>query len=360
VVSGKDGFTSILETPNPYYSWEDLLYVWTFHMKLTGKAFWLLDEIGASGPKTIYPLLPHLVKVVPGKGNTMIDHYTIRRDGVDVDLSTDEVIFFRKPHPMDYFSGLGEIAPSKELFKNTMARADLDSKFIEAGAVPSGVMSREEEYADEIEWDKMKKKFNEQYSGRKNAGKVAFLSGKWTYTQLGLNGAAMQAMEQLKWGIEQVFMVHGVPLSMAGMDKAANRATAIQDEINFKRLTVIPLIDLLVGKVNQQLLAKFPSKAGASTLSYKLQGLVDVGQVVKDLEPLFKAGGLTPNEYRMAAGFDKVEGDPLLDQHYIASGVVPVEMAGLTGASELADETKPSAPPKKPPVEKEEDEPEAE
>ena len=35
----------IIETPNRFDSWEEILYMWIYHMKLTGNAYWLKDEL---------------------------------------------------------------------------------------------------------------------------------------------------------------------------------------------------------------------------------------------------------------------------------------------------------------------------
>jgi hypothetical protein len=56
----------LMSTPNPFDTWEEMLYQWVFHMKLTGCAYWLKDEPDYMGrPKNIYPLIPQYVSVVP-------------------------------------------------------------------------------------------------------------------------------------------------------------------------------------------------------------------------------------------------------------------------------------------------------
>lgn len=316
-----------LDQANPFDSWGEILYQTVFHLVLTGEAYWLKDEMNGLGePTYLYPLVPHFMRKETNPGG--IANFQYRVNGKTINYSTEEIVYFRRPHPMRPLEGMGDIAPSEALYNNFINRNTYQEQFIEQGAAPSGVLTLKEADVDEDEWGKLKAMWKKEYAGKGNIGKTAMLTGDWTYQQLGLTQAEMQTLESEKQNVQQIFMNHGVPLSVAGVEKATSLATARQDEINFRRYTVLPLIRMIVQKLNQpdQLFALFDPQI---KLGYEVSGLVNVAQIVEDYLPIVKMGGMTLNELREHAGLERLD-NPFLDQHFIQNGFVPIEMAGLT------------------------------
>jgi HK97 family phage portal protein len=325
-------FGGFLRKPNPYDSWEELLEMWSFHMELVGNAYWLKDEMDAYGrPKAIYPLLPQFMQVVPDE-RTRVNRYIYRVNGKELEFSPDELIHFRFTNPNNIIMGMGSIEPSEALYNEYINKTTLGEKFLENGAQMSGILSRETEIIDEDQWRALKKKFTLEYAGTRNAGKVAFLNGKWSYQKLGMTMQEMQSLEKEKWNIEQIFLNHGVPLSVAGVDGAANYATSRQDEINFRKYKVVPMLDLLVGKLNAD--GFFHDKRKDVRLTYEMSGLVDVKQIVDEYGPLVDKGAMTLNELRVMCNLPIVENE-FLNKHYINTGRIPIEMSEVSSNQQI-------------------------
>lgn len=331
-----------LKNPNPFDSWEEMTYMWTFHMKLCGTAYLLKDSANGNGqPLALFPLLPQYVEADPDP-KIKVKGWRYKVNGQVINLTPEQVIQFRRPHPNNFMMGLGDVEPAQDLFSTHIGRGDLEKKFLENGAQPSGVMTRKfsdmETQPDETLWDAFKRKFNLEYSGKANAGKTAFLSGEWSYHKLGLTMAEMQAIERERWTIEQIFLTHGIPLSVAGLKDAANYATAKQDEVNFRKHECVPLLDLLVGRLNMAggLAAAYGE---GIQYAYSLDGLIDVEATVKENAPLVRLGAMTPNQLREACGKEKID-DPYLDQYFIESGLVPITMAGMSSDPKQTEEIK--------------------
>jgi HK97 family phage portal protein len=317
-----------LSNPNPFDSWKEMLYLWTFHMKLTGRAYWMKDEINGMGqPSAVYPMLPQYMKIVPDakKG---IGMFIYSVNGKEISLTPEEVIYFRRPSAISLIEGMGDVEPSQDLYNDFINRSTYSEKFIEHGAQPSGILTLKEPMDDEEQWGKLKDWWNREYSGKQNAGKTAFLSGEWSYQQLGLTHQEMQAVERDTMTVNQIFMNHGVPLSIAGIQGAANYATARVDEMNFRKYEIVPLLELFIGKLNRSG-ALFTNFEESTQIAYNLSGLIDVEQVTRDYGPLVSMGAMTLNEYREKAGLPKID-NPYLDQFFIPSSFTPLEMAGLT------------------------------
>jgi len=146
----------------------------------------------------------------------------------------------------------------------------------------------------------------------------------------------MQDIESSKFTIQQIFHLHGVPLSIAGLEKAANFATARADDLIFRRYTVKPIFKLIRDTLQSDLVDGFDAN---TDLNFSVAGLIDVEQVVQQLVPLFDRGALSINELRQEIGKKPITDDPLFDAHYINAGLVPLELAGVSNQAETEKQT---------------------
>lgn len=312
--------------PNRWETFAEFLYKLACHRKLTGDAFILKSEVNANGnrPRELFALNPKHIRIVPDHVEK-IQGYIYRTPRGDIPLEPDEVIHIKKPHPNNEYWGIGDIEAGESLFNEHINRNTRTEKFWKNGAAPSGILSYKREVFDQKEWEDAKREFRRQYGGIDNAGKTAMLSGEWNYQQLGMTASEMQDIERSRWTIHQIFHMHGVPLSMVGIEKAANYATAKRDERNFRRYTVLPELKLIQDSLNTDLVAGFRDDI---TFQFVLGGLIPLGEIVEDLSPAFDRGLLSINEFREQLGFPRIEENPNFDQHYINSGLVPVDLAG--------------------------------
>jgi len=138
----------------------------------------------------------------------------------------------------------------------------------------------------------------------------------------------MQQIERDRLNVQQIFLNHGVPLSIAGVDKAANYATSRQDYINFKKYTCYPLALNFFRKLNKDLVKSFNSDF---KLDFRVSGLEDGEAVVREYLPLLSQGIITPNEIRDLAGLPKVD-SPLHDSFYMNTQMIPLEMVGFANS----------------------------
>ena len=327
---GGTDMASLIAAPNRFDTFSEMIYLTAHHLKLTGNAYWLKDEPDAAGrPKALYPLLPQYVRANPSRVDKVASYeYVI--NGETVKIPTEQVIHFKRPHPNNNIFGMGDIEAGASLAEDALNRNLLQEKFYANGAQPSGVLTKKEPIDSQEEWSAFRQKFNAEYGGRRNAGKVAFLNGDWSFLRLGLTSAEMESIAHSKWSIEQIFSLMGVPLSLAGLRDASNFATAKVEELNFRRYECVPLLSLIVDKLNGPGGLSM-AYGGKEQVTYQLAGLIDVEQVTKEWGPLVTLGAMTLNELREKAGLARVE-DPYLDQYFVNNNRLPLEMAGLVAS----------------------------
>ena len=316
----------LLQNPNQYDTMAEMLYLWVGHMESCGNAYWFKDQMNGFGqPLALYTLNPKNVVIVPDRV-TKIKGYIYRANGAEIEFSPDEIIHFKRPdidHPL---LGIGTVRNGTTLFDEYINRALHSKRVFANGATPSGVLVREDFKGSQEDWDKTKAAFQEKYGGQNNAGKIAWLNGKWSRLQLGMSAADMQDLERTTKTEEDVFKLFRVPLSVAGYG-SANYATANREERNFRRYKIRPLIKMLVDAINSPR-GLIPAFHKDMMLQANVTGMLDVEQVAKENAPLFDRGCLTPNDLRELCGHKRVD-NPMLDQYFVSSTLVPIEIAGV-------------------------------
>jgi HK97 family phage portal protein len=317
----------LLKYPNEYQTFSELVYLTVMHLKLTGNAFWLKDQLSGNRlkPGALWSLNPKRMRIIPGQ-TRKVEYYEFMLLGRIQRFQPDEVIHFKRPHPDNEFWGLGDVEAAQDLFQDFLNRSDWQARFWSNGASPSGLMVLDNDVSvTKEEWAEMKARWNSEYGGVKNSGKTAWINGKWKYQQLGLSHADMQDIEKLKLSVDQIFIVLGVPLSVAGIDKAANRATAEVDRIQFRQNTVKPMVQILSDTINTDLIADWGKDL---TLRWNISGLVDTSAAIADYSQAFDRGIISINEFRMQIGLQPIE-EPLYNQHFIVASLVPLDLAGV-------------------------------
>lgn len=318
---------ALLNNPNPFETFSEMLYKLVFHLKLTGNGYWAKDEANAMGdrPKAIYSLNPKNVRLVihPKKGVT---GYEYRVNGLIIPYDLEEVLHFRNPHPNNDHYGLGDIEAGEDLFNDFINREAWAQNFWRNGASPSGILLHTDQVTDQAAFDLLKAKWRRDYGGGRNSGKTAILTGNWKYEKIGLSASEMQNIESSKFTLQQIFHLHGVPLSIAGLEAAANFATARVDDLIFRRYTIKPICKLIRDTLQSDLVEGFQPNVD---FNFNIAGLIDVEQVVQQLVPLFDRGAVSINELREQIGLAPKTDDPLFEQHFMNAGLVPLELAGV-------------------------------
>lgn len=317
----------LLKVPNIFETGPELIYKLVMHCKMTGNAYILKDSPGLNykKPSALYSLNPKRVRIALN-GVKTIKGYLYNANGQSIAIDPEEMIHIRLPHPNREWYGLGELEAGEPLFNERINTDTWSEKFWQNGASPSGILVCEDQVTDEKEWDRAKAKFHKQYGGVHNSGKVAWLTGKWKYEQLGLSAQEMQNIEAQRLSIENIFLMHGVPLSVAGIREAANFATSDVDNQRYREYTVFPQVKLIEDRLNADLIGDWGPDV---RLKFNVSGLTNPGKVIADWMPLFDRGGITINELREKAGLERDDSNPLWNQTYINQGLVPLELAGI-------------------------------
>lgn len=315
----------IIMRPNDQESFSDMLRKWVFHMKLAGVAFWVKDRATEDGTCTgLYALNPKRVKVYVSRGRGVVG-YGYFVNGLEIPFYPYEIIAWKLSHPDDDTIGLGDVEGGSTLFTNHTAQVEFQKRFLQAGGTYSRILVHEEPVYDATAWEELKAKWESRYGGASNAGKTAWLSGKWKSIDHGMTIRDMMHVESMKISVEEIFALHGVPPSLAGIRPAENMSSSRTEDIQFRRYTVFPLMALFAEKFNSEFVQKFRPDI---SFIFNLGGLANIKEIVDDYKDLIAQGAMMPEELRIIAGLDP-SNDPLLKKFYIGTHLVPIDILNI-------------------------------
>jgi len=248
---------SLVERPNAFMSGRALKAFLCGSLELTGNAYILKDSRVNGRPTELFPLLPQLVEIIPGRNTARpVKEYRYRAGGRAVSYLPEDVIHFRYFNPSDFFYGLSPLAAARHAADTLHAAENYNRAFFENSASISGVLSTEQRL-DEATRLRIIKAWNDRHRGETNAHKTALLEGGLRWQSIGMTQKDMDFVEGMKLNREALLAIFRVPPALVGVyDHAPQFNTREQQKI-FYQSCVIPKITLICECLTEFLLPDF-------------------------------------------------------------------------------------------------------
>lgn len=211
----------LLENPNPYQDYHELMETTVAHMELTGNAIWLLEDVDGRGrPVAIYPLNPALIRMVidPQKG---LIGYIYRLGAYEMPLGPEDVLHFRYANPSSMFWGQGTLAALTGALDSEINIADSVRALYQNGAVVPGAFVADGSLSP-TQFERMKEQFRQEHTGVANWFTPLVLEGGVKWQNMTVGHAGLGTIDFRKWSKEEIFETFGVPMSEVGNQGRAN------------------------------------------------------------------------------------------------------------------------------------------
>lgn len=323
-------FNELLKKPNDWQGINEFVQTCIGFKLLTGNRYLFMTtlDLGANAgkPFALYNLPPQHITIKQGQTLWSVAGYVLNL-GVPVDIPAEVIIHSREWNAD--FDGMGShlygLSPLRANHRNLMRGAAAEDRAVamlqNAGAAGL-VFNKAAESMTVEQAGLLKKKVNEEVLGFENAGKIAIANGDMGYLNFGLTAGDMGLMEQEKYSDEKIANAYKVP---PGLFQASANAT-----------------DNNIAAWNRQLVtqAVIPALADLRDDLNKILGLYGEGYYVdydinvfpemqEDQEKLSnildKSWYLTPNEKRIARGFDEDMSEPMMKRY-----LVPTTLQDIT------------------------------
>jgi HK97 family phage portal protein len=258
----------VLNKPNPFMPRQEFLEVGAQHFELTGEQWWVIvsDTRMKGIPAELWPIRPDRMTPVPSKDTYLQGYIYTAPDGEKIPLELDQVIFLRRPNPLDPYRGMGPVQSLLADLDATKYSAAWNRNFFLNSAEPGGVIEVDRRL-DDAEWDEMVMRWNAQHKGVANAHRVAVIeAGKWVpraFSQRDMQFTELRTLTRDT--IMEAFRVHK---AMLGIADDVNRANALVSRIVFSESLQVPRLDRLKGAWNNDYLPKFGKTTTGLELDY--------------------------------------------------------------------------------------------
>ena len=251
---------TVWNKPNPFYTQSEFVETIQQHYELTGEWWWAIGRSnllsGAGPPVELWPVRPDRMR--PVKHPTeFISGYVYGIGTNEVPLRLEDVVFNKRPNPLDPYRGIGPIGTLLVDIEGEAAASAFNTQFFRSGAEPGGIIEVDQRLTDP-EFDEMVARWESQHKGVGNAHRVAVLEqGQWKdrrYTQRDMQ------FEQLRRFSRETFrQAWGFPKPLLGDVEDVNRANAEAAEVVFSRWLLVPRLNKLRTSLNDDFLPQFGS-----------------------------------------------------------------------------------------------------
>jgi HK97 family phage portal protein len=318
---------------NPFHTRHEFIETSVQHFELTGEIWWLIVRNGGGKAVELWNIRPDRIRPVPSTKDFIAGYiYTV--GNVQVPLQRNDVIFIKRPSPLDPYRGIGTVQSMMVDLSGDQMASSFTRNFFTNGAMPGGILQFDEGLSD-ADFERLVTRWSEQHQGVANAHRVAVLErGKWVDRTFSVKDMVLPELRRLNRDI--VFGAYGIPSSAMGVTESVNRANAEAGDLLFARWILNPLLERIKQAVNERLVHTIDK---GLVLDYTDPTPENRELHLKIADTGFKGGYLTKNETRALLGYGETDGGNEFTGPAPAGPIsFAVEEAIQKAASEIRDD----------------------
>lgn len=231
--------------------------------------------------------------------------------------------------------GLSPIRQAMNALGVASAAEEFGARYFGNGSRPSIILKHPGRLQADA-YKRLRESFSENWEGLENAHRINILEEGISPEVVGIPPEEAQFLQTRQYQVQEIARLYGVPLHMLAVGETATYASAEQEAINFRQLTMLPWASRDEDRLEADLLTKAERDAGYY-IEYLLDGIerATIETRAQAYSTLIQNGMMTPNEGRAKENMDPLPGGdvllmPLNMQMIGADG----EMIGMTGQSE--------------------------
>ena len=323
--------TKLLYDPNPEQRMTqyNLFELTQTYIELSGECFWYMAKGNISKqPLQIFILRPDKVNVVVGKNGAITGYTFMKDDGTKIPFEIEEIIHFKMPNPINPYRGMGTVQAGMVYIQTEQYASEWTRNSFYNDASPRGIVSLKGTIPD-AEFNDVKRKWNKEYGGVKNANKTAILKNMdidYTKIGVGLDEVALKEMKGMTR--DDIMFMFRVSKPILGIVDDVNMANGKNANYVFMQRVIKPKMDRIVDTL-QSSLGKLYG------VEIHFEDPVEEDDMEKALyyEKLLNVG-LTLNEIREKLGKDPIDGGDTIYQplnlYPVGSVVTPTTEIKIT------------------------------
>ena len=205
----------LLDSPNPFWTRGDLWRATETHLALWGAAFWALERGEDGGVSEIWPLRPDRVRIVPDDERYVRGFVYVGEGRRLVPYIPEDIVWMRYFNPLDDYAGLSPIAPLRLSADMGLDALRANRKLLQNDSAPGLIIETTSNPTD-AEVGDFYRRWESRYQGVEKARRPALLGAGMRASNLGFSPRDMEYIQSLRWSLEDIARVFGVPKVMIG------------------------------------------------------------------------------------------------------------------------------------------------
>lgn len=304
----------LLAYPSPTISGVQFMEALVSYRLISGNSYILKIAPENGQPQELHLLRPDRVKVIAGKGGLPGGYeYTVNGDTkrypIDRITGQSQLLHLKNFNPLDDYYGMSPLEAAAYSIDQHNESAKWNQALLQNGAKPSGalVVKMADDGSGGVlsdeQYTRIKAQVDEQYTGAANAGRPMLLEGGMEWKEMSLSPQDMDFIAGKHSSARDIALAFGVPPQLLGIPGDNTYGNLVEARLALWEQTVLPLMDAIVGSLNQWLVPHFGRDL---TLSYDED---QISALAPRREKVWaRVGGadfLTIEEKRRLAGVDK-------------------------------------------------------
>ena len=297
----------LLDSVNEWWTRTDLLIATETYLCLWGAAFWFLGRSSAGSGQLdeIWPLRPDRVRVVrdPGK---YVAGFVYTENGREFPMLPEEVVWFRYFNPLEEFAGFAPLAAARLTADMGIDALRFNREFFRNGAQPQDMVFRARGQVTDEQVADFYSRLDARFTGPGRAHRPIVTGEGWEVQRLGINHRDMEWLAGLRWSLEGVARVYGVPLPLLEDFSRATLANVREARRLFWEKTVVPELVFLEETIKQGLLPRLGPQAQGLEVAFDLSAIEALSETESERTrrhvALVQAGIMTVDEVRRERG----------------------------------------------------------
>ena len=205
----------LLDLPNPFWTRGDLWRATEAYLGLWGSAYWGLERDDLGQVVELWPLRPDRMRVIPDPKAYLKGFVYVGQGDRPIAYVPEDVVWFRYFNPLDEYAGLSPIAPLRLSADMAMDALRANRHGLSNDSTP-GLFIETSDTPTEDEVREFYERWESRLKGSVKSRRPVLLSGGMKAANLGFSPREMEYLLTLRWGLEDVARVYGVPKPMMG------------------------------------------------------------------------------------------------------------------------------------------------
>lgn len=322
---------ALLDKPNPYMLYDELLSLLVIDLFLVGNGYWFKYNWGTPAA-AVYRLAPSHVKIKPGPYGPIGYQYQPPGAPNALVIQPENIVHFRRPNPHHQWYGLGVIQGGGRSFDLELAITETMASYYENRADPSLIVQSERRVPRDV-FNKLRAQLRARVSGAPNAGELLVLEAGLKASSLSTSASDALFDKLGKMSRDRIYSKFRASPKLFGSVEGGSADKVSDARREFDNYALRPFYEKV-----QRLITSAVAEDFNCEFKIDYRQILPPEEAIKVGESVAKIPGVMVREVRKQYeqfGIEESTGDPEIDNLVIN---VPGEELDANGQNGLADQ----------------------